>query len=248
MIEIALGLLVIAGIALNAIVYHKLSKAIQLAKHEATRNSDNVITQIEALFAIYAEVRPTRALPKSRRWAASPDMLALMIYQTQKHFPKQIVECSSGYSTVVLAACLRNLGNGHLWSLEHERHYAEETRALLGVHGLTKWATVVDSPLIPYELTDWQGKWYDVSALTKPLAIDLLAIDGPPDELGRLARYPALPALYNRLAPKGIVLLDDSNRVSERESLARWLLEFPSLELVPQPTCEKGCVVLQRKE
>lgn len=245
MAEFVLTALIIGQLAFTATIYHKLSKAIQYARHEATRNADNVITQIEGLMAVYAEVSPSRALPRSRRWAASPDVLALMIHSVQRHVPQQIVECSSGFSTLVLAASLRNLGAGHLWSLEHDSSYAKESRRLLTMHGLSEWATVLDAPLISYELEGWHGDWYDVSGLPDELSIDLLAIDGPPDELGPLARYPAVPILHTMLPIGAIVLLDDSDRLAEQQSTKRWLHEFPNLRAVAHRPCEKGCAVFE---
>ena len=54
--------------------------------------------------------------------------------------------------------------------------------------------------------------------------IDLLLVDGPPAYATGygLARYPALPALHDRLAPGATVVLDDVERPGEQEVLRRW--------------------------
>ena len=73
----------------------------------------------------------------------------------------------------------------------------------------------------------------------------MLVIDGPPESTGPLARYPAGPALFPRLANEGVVFLDDANRYTETEILRRWKMEFPELSQ-SAAYCEKGCGILKR--
>lgn len=236
--------LAVAQVVIIFIVYHKLSNAIQTTKHEAVRNSNNIISQIEGLLSIHAELNPTRGLPRSRGWVASPDFLSHLISSAQQYNPVTVVECSSGMSTVVLAACMRNAGKGRIYSLEHDEYYAKKTRALLELHKLSDWATVLDAPLVSTRLGDWSGSWYDIKSLPEGLRIDMLVIDGPPDTLGALARYPALPQLYGKLENNAVVYLDDANRESEKQVIKRWLREYSDLESVEGIECEKGCALL----
>ena len=73
--------------------------------------------------------------------------------------------------------------------------------------------------------------WYDDAVVAAGLdvalrgeLIDLLLVDGPPAYAAghELARYPALPVLYDRLAPGATVVLDDVERAGEQEVLRRW--------------------------
>ena len=228
------------------ILYHKLSKAVQSARHASTRNSDNVITQVESLLSIYTELHAKRGLPRTRGWAASPDLLALLIGTVQQRSPRTIVECSSGLSTLILAGCMRNLGRGSVLSLEHDEAYARKTRALLELHGLCDWATVVHAPLCDLALNDWRGRWYDLAGLPDGLSVDLLVIDGPPNDLGHLARYPAVPLLYPHLSDDAVIMLDDADRDAEKETVRRWLAEYTDLTQTTGIECEKGCVQLAR--
>jgi len=41
------------------------------------------------------------------------------------------------------------------------------------------------------------------------------------------SRFPALPALADRLAPHALVILDDANREPEREIVERWQQLLP---------------------
>jgi len=238
LIVILLLLLMFLLVALIWAMYHKLSKTLESIRHAGVANANNIITQIESLMGVYAEIRPLRAIPRSRRWAASPDLLALLISQVQRESPENALECGSGISTLTLAACARNAGRGHVWSLEHS--------SLLALQDLTPWATVLDAPLRTYELNSWRGQWYDLSPLPEDIEFSLFLIDGPPDELGPSARYPALPLLIGRLSQDATIVLDDADRSSERLVLARWMAENAGLRAIPHESCEKGSVMLVR--
>ena len=67
----------------------------------------------------------------------------------------------------------------------------------------------------------------------------MLVIDGPPLDTNALARYPAGPRLFSRLAPNGTAFLDDAARPDETQAVARWREAFPRL-IRGNPTCEKG--------
>jgi predicted O-methyltransferase YrrM len=243
-LTLALQILVVAAVYM---MYRKLSRQAVMLRHEATLLADNTVTQVECLLALYADLKPARGLPRTRGWAASPDFLHALAAAVDARKPQTVVECSSGLSTLVLASKLRQQGNGHVYSLEHLPEYAQKTRELLRAHGLEAWATVLDSPLGNLALPAWQGHWYGTGGLTDVKAIDLLVVDGPPQGTGELARYPAFPALKDKLAPGAQIILDDADRDAEIRIVARWLSEFPGLEHVQAPKCEKGCVIVESK-
>lgn len=241
-------LVVAAHAALLWLVYEKLTRALQDLRREIRRHSDNTIMQLESLMSVHAEIQPMHLLPRSRDWAASPDFLAVLIGLAHRRRPEIVVECSSGYSTLVLAATLRNLGKGRVMSLEHEPEYARKTREMLELHGLTDWATVIDAPLVPLSIDDWSGRWYDTSGLPQTKIIDMLVIDGPPSGTGALARYPAVPHLYARLNADAVIVLDDADRVDETRAAAQWTSQHPGLQILSTLPCEKGCLTLQKKD
>lgn len=238
-------ILVAAQIALLWLLYERLTKVIQGLRLEVRKQSDNSIVQIESLLSVHAEMQPRHLLPRSRDWAASPDFLAVVIGLVHKRRPETVVECSSGLSTLAIAATLRNLGRGRVLSLEHQPAYARKTREMLELHGLSDWATVIDAPLVPLTIDDWSGQWYDTVGLEKAAVIDMLVIDGPPRGTGTLARYPGVPHLYPRLSPDAIVVLDDASRADETRAAARWVERYPDLRAVETLPCEKGCLVLE---
>jgi len=142
----------------------------------------------------------------------------------------EVVELGSGVSTVVLARLLRERG-GRLTSLEHEPTWAAFVGAQLEREGLSETARLVEAPLAAHSLAVDGAPWYPESALAElPAGIDLLLVDGPPgygDGMER-SRYPALPALKDRLAPGAVVFLDDATRPGERDILERWRADAPA--------------------
>lgn len=203
--------------------------------------------QLEALAAIRDSLDGRVPLPTTQDWAASADLLRELVTVIQARRPRVVVETGSGTSTVIIAACLRRLGGGHLWSLEHLPRFASETRAMLAARGLEDWATVVDAPLVDVQLGTETWSWYDLAAFPPGDPIEVLFVDGPPGDTGPLARYPAMPMLLDRLASGASILVDDGARPDERAMIARWCAETPQLEVRPLPL-EKGgsLLTLQR--
>jgi predicted O-methyltransferase YrrM len=135
-----------------------------------------------------------------------------------------VVECGSGFSTLTLARLLHVRG-GRLLSLEHDQAWAGRVRSNLAAAGLAETAQVVLAPLEPHSLARDDLLWYGERALRSlPPRIDLLLVDGPPafEPEIELSRYPALPALAERLAPDATVVLDDIDRRGELQILEAW--------------------------
>jgi predicted O-methyltransferase YrrM len=209
------------------------------------REIARLFDQLEALDAIRDTLGGRIAVPPTTDWAASADLLRELVTVVMARRPKVIVETGSGTSSVVMAGCLERLGDGHLWSLEHLTSYAGETRDLVAAAGLEHRVTIVDAPLVDVRLGEGTWSWYDISDLPDIGPIDLLFVDGPPGDTGRLARYPALPMLLDRLAPEAAIVIDDSARPDELEMVARWRAEVPGLTL-RQLRTQKGGTLLTR--
>ncbi|GJJ03157.1 hypothetical protein RugamoR64_36950 [Duganella rhizosphaerae] len=201
--------------------------------------------QLEALQGLYVELDLKHSLPPTRGWAASPDFLLEVARHARTLHQATVVECSSGISTLVLARCMQLNGGGKVYSLEHDRQFAAQTRAQLHRHGLQDWATVVDAPLTPYDIDGLSWPWYDLAQLPELPVIDLLVIDGPPQATRPQARFPAGPLLFPRLNAGAAVFLDDAARADEQAILQRWRQAFPALAYTTQ-ACEKGCALLRK--
>jgi predicted O-methyltransferase YrrM len=215
----------------------------QLFNAELKRVSEVSVAQIESLFSIFSTLKPHLPLPTTRGWAASPDLLKEIISLTHRQKPQLVVEASSGVSTLIIAYCLQRLGTGKLISLEHEEKFAQATQNNLSLHGLEDVATVIYAPLVEVEINGSKWLWYDLTKVEIPEAIDLLIVDGPPGTTQKLARYPAVPLLYEKLSKDAMVLLDDGARSDERQIVEQWMaeLKISNSEYLP---LEKGAYLI----
>ncbi len=219
--------------------------------HRFAYELEKQLRQSEALAWLFIELGLKKSLPGTRPimtmtgigvWVAAPDFLREIALHAIHAHPKVIVECGSGVSTVVLARCMEINQAGHVYSLEHLPEYAEQTRQELERHSLQDWASILTAPLRPYEIKGETYAWYSTEELPS-MAFDMLVVDGPPGDIGNLARYPAGPVLFGRLNDTAAVFLDDSNREQEKVTLQRWAEEFRQFRQEAR-NCERGCAVL----
>jgi len=201
--------------------------------------------EIESMLYLSQQISFRQPLPSMRGWAVSPDFAVLILRCIRDCHPAVIVDLGSGVSTLISGYVLEQLGQGEVFGFDHEPSYGAKTRKEIAKHQLEKWAKVIDAPLAPLTLTGRTWQWYDLSKFELPASIDLLIVDGPPDRLQALSRYPAVPALAERLSRKAVILVDDVNGKDEREIIARWLKEYPDFSCERVGT-EKGAAVLRR--
>lgn len=224
-------------------VHYKTRKTHLLLKNKLAKIENKISNQLQqqqCLQILEREIQLDEPLPITRGWAASPDFLVTLVKHAKENTPKNIVECSSGVSTLILAKCASLNGVGHVYSLEHDPEYAVRTRADLEEHRLESYATILEAPLIKVQLRDREWDWYSLQNLPD-IKIDMLVIDGPPSYLNDWARYPAGPMLFERLNEFGAAFLDDADREYEQQIVADWRREFPNLTYTSLP-CEKGCI------
>ena len=209
------------------------------------RELSRTFRQVEALHNLYAMIDIEHALPASRGWPASPDLLLLLVDLVDRHRPTLVVECGSGLSTLCFALAMRRQGiDGKVIALEHLEPYAEQSRELLRRHGVSDIAEVRFAPLEPVVIGDLEVDWYARPAWDQLDDVGLLFVDGPPGGLSSHSRYPSVPYFVDRLAPGAHVVLDDYRRDQERDIVARWQREYGdhfTLEAVP---LEKGAALL----
>ena len=214
---------------------------------QSRRDARTLYEQIEAMIQLRDVVTVTGPTPRLRGWAASPDILKLLVDDVVMRRPTTIVECGSGASTVWLAMAVRTLGlPARVVALEHDVKFAAATRRWLEVCGVADIAEVRDAPLEPVALDEFEGSWYSQDAIVDLHDVGLLFIDGPPADTGESARYPALPLFHSRLAADAAVVLDDLIRAEERSITDRWAEAFPDLGL-ERVAVEKGAAVFRRR-
>lgn len=193
---------------------------------------NEVVTQMSGVIGVYSILSPSFPLIPFGRSAIAGDCALRLVRLVLALKPRWVIEAGSGLSTVVIARALELIGEGGVViSLEHKLEWAEDTRAMVGEQGLQQHSRVVVAPLVPIEVGGEEFLWYDLAEVALPDEIDLLFVDGPPGKSGSLARYPAVPLLFDRLKQGGVILLDDANRAEEQSIVRRWSAEFSSLSV-----------------
>ncbi|MBD3942546.1 class I SAM-dependent methyltransferase [Microbacterium sp. NEAU-LLC] len=204
-----------------------------------------LLTDIQALQQLLRRYEPEATLPQVSGWALSPRGLLTMVDLIESAEAQLVVECGSGTSTLWIAYALRELGHGKVVALEHLPEYAMRTQAVIDDHGLGWFADVRLAPLRKRSTDRGDYLWYDFEPRSLHAAIDVLLVDGPPQDTGRHARYPALPLLRDRLAPGARILCDDTNRRDEKEMIDYWLEDEPRLARQSSPAPDLEVLMLR---
>jgi predicted O-methyltransferase YrrM len=202
-------------------------------------------SQLEALQTLSAVLPANDVLPATRGWAASPDLLLVLVDLVISERPSLIVECGSGASTLWLALAMRRFKiDGRIVALDHDPVFGAKTRDFLVRHDVHDLAEVRDAPLENFSLNGETYSWYSRRAWEDLTGIDLLFVDGPPATTGHRARYPALPLLRGSMSPAATAVLDDLVVPDMQEALQLWLEAYPELssEILP---LEKRAAVLR---
>jgi predicted O-methyltransferase YrrM len=219
---------------------------LRQAKADIQKETRQTFSQLEALQNLKDVLPATDLLPPTRGWAASPDLLMVLVDLVITERPSLIVECGSGASTLWMALALRRFEiDGRIVSLEHDPIFGAKTRDLLARHKVLDLVELRDAPLESYSLDGENYSWYATRAWEDLKGIDLLFVDGPPAATGDRARYPGLPLLSESLSPVATVVLDDLIVPDMQEVLRLWLDAYPEFgsEILP---LEKQAAVLRR--
>jgi predicted O-methyltransferase YrrM len=219
---------------------------LRQVRADAQQEIRQTFRQLEALQNLNDVLPPAGVLPPTRGWAASPDLLMLLVDLVITERPSLVVECGSGASTLWIALAMRRFGiDGRIVSLEHDPDFGGKTRDFLARHKVLDLVEVRDAPLESFSIDGANYPWYASRAWADLTGIDLLFVDGPPAATGHQARYPGLPLLSKSLSPAATIVLDDLIVPDMREVLRRWLDAYPDFgsEILP---LEKQAAVLRR--
>jgi predicted O-methyltransferase YrrM len=203
--------------------------------------------QIQAIVELAGSLSPRVPFPSMTGWAASPELMAQIFHQIELTRPKTVFELGSGVSTVMIPHMLHQVGGGILHSVEHDTEHVGRTRHHMTLQGIGD-AQLHEAPLVPVDLNNERYLWYDLTAIPMPESIDMLIVDGPPLKSHALARYPALPMLWERLSDGAVILMDDTDRADETQILKRWAAEYPVDVAWTHPTSKGFTVMRVRKQ
>lgn len=208
-------------------------EAIEQRQQDIQLEQRSLYRQVEALFALYQKIDFRAPLLNMRSWVASPDFLGILSALIQEHQPSIVFEAGGGATTLISGYSLQQLGSGHVYAVDHQQKFAEQTRDQIKQHGLSEYATALYAPLTPIDINGTSWQWYDLTQFDFVSDIDLLVVDGPPqyDNPSDMARYPALPVMKDKLKADALILMDDADRENEQEISKHWEQEF-SLDLI----------------
>jgi predicted O-methyltransferase YrrM len=212
-----------------------ITRDIQKLSVENKKNSMIAYRQTEAFNQLTNLLDFKAAIPATRSWAASPDLLLTISEIVKKNRPGLVVELGSGISTLVAAKS----GARKIISIDNSDAWGAKTVALLKEHKV-RGVDVRIAPLRPYANG---SEWYDLDAIKDLKKIDLLIVDGPPGSKNLEARYPALQQFKDKLSPSAIVVIDDVNREGERKLAEDFAKALPNHELTILDH-EKGTAII----
>jgi predicted O-methyltransferase YrrM len=213
----------------------QITREIQKVTVENKKQSMIAYRQTEAFILLSNLMQFKSAIPPTRSWAASPDLLLLISEIVKKNKPALVVELGSGVSTLVCAKS----GARKVISIDNSEQYGGKTRDLLKEHKV-RGVEIRIAPLRPYANG---SEWYEVSVLKDLKKIDLLIVDGPPGSKNPEARYPALREFKDKLSAKAIVIIDDVNRDGERKLAEDFAKALPNHTLTILDH-EKGTAII----
>ena len=159
--------------------------------------------------------------------ALRPGAMATILNDIAVNHRMVIVECGGGVSTIYIARLLRQLGIGHLYTIEHEVQWIEMLSEMVSAE--KDYVSFIHAPIMPLQKIR-AGDWYDVAPVLSALnghRIDLLIVDGPSATLSDpMIRYTAMPMLKHLFSDDFAVVLDDVNRKGEQSILHAWQKEL----------------------
>jgi len=190
------------------------------------KDSLELYSKIESVFALYNTLKLDKGLPEFTGWAISSDFAKYIVELIINKKPKTIVSLGSGSSDIIVGRSLQLNNIGKLYSVEHLRKYCDISNQLIKDYDLQDWIDLLQSPIKNYNINNESYQWYDLSLNKSVKKIDLLIVDGPPGNLNKKSRYPAVPILLNYLKKGSIVLLDDGYRTEESQIAEEWARKY----------------------
>lgn len=226
------GVTLVGGLQLE--VFRRLTRNLCSLREDFNRKIERDgflnFQQTEALTNLLAVMQPGLPLPQTRGWAVWPDFLSTLYTLIREKQPRLIVELGSGVSTLVSGYALRQNGGGRIVSLDHSDDWLQATGTHIERHGVGDYVELRHAPLQAVDVRGRSALWYDTRQTADLRDIDILVVDGPPGSTQPMARYPALPLLFDRLSPDAVILVDDANRDDEQRMVKQWLTLFDGLD------------------
>lgn len=170
---------------------------------------------------ILQPLQPKTFLPESD-WSLSSRAILAVVNDIYSNHRERVVEFGSGISTLYIGKLLQQY-EGKLYSFENDSHWYQLFGNIVHREHLEDTVVLSHAPLIPYAEAFAPGlTWYDTTIIQNTLRdilVDTIVVDGPNRSI---TRYPAIPALRDKLAASYTILLDDSAGTVARKVLNAW--------------------------
>jgi len=209
-------------------------------------NKQNAI-QLESMQSLYSIFKFNLPLPNTRKMAASPDFIKLIVDIILQKKPKLVLELGSGVSSIFIAKALEKNNEGRLLSIENDKDFALKTQNRIIQEKLNNYTQIITAPLVKQEIHHNDYLWYDINFVNNfNDKIDILIVDGPPRKTNKNARYPAIPLLKKYFSKDIIIIVDDGNRSDDKNSTMKWVKELKNIN-IKYIDSEKGTFILSYK-
>jgi predicted O-methyltransferase YrrM len=162
--------------------------------------------------------------------------------------PLNIIELGSGLSTLLILKAAEKIGyTPNFISFDSDEYFLSETKNRLDSESILESSVkLIFSPIVDIDLFDKRYKWYSIHGNNINLdKLDLIVIDGPVGTLCKNSRYPALHFFKKYIKKGTIVILDDANRLDEKEIVELWRKEFLGIVSVKKIDSDRGIIEIK---
>lgn len=209
-----------------------------LAKRKEQRYKIDIFSKREEDILAFSFIQPligSFPLLPFNSSSLRPFCLAYILNEILINKRKKILEFGSGLSTILIARLIKkNNLDLEFYSFEHDGAWADYIDENLSKEGLTSCVKLIKAPLKAVSTDLGEINWYDSETVykkIKEIKFDLLIIDGPPAYLDviKYSRYPAMFLLKKNLAKDYCILLDDAQRIGEKEISLKFIKSNPDV-------------------
>ncbi len=161
-----------------------------------------------------------------------PQSLAFILNDLVVNERQSMLEFGTGISTLLIGRLIKMNGLGtRVITVEHDGKWKEVIDRAIDAEQLGDFITTVHAPLTECPFSLSSNLWYDQSVIEKAILdrrFDAVLIDGPPayEPRNKNARYPALPFIFDNLAGRSIIYLDNADREGEAAILQKWTADY----------------------
>jgi hypothetical protein len=210
----------------NKIIENKLSPLTQSIResilHSRMASQDMQAMQILKQYDIGNSYFPYTS------FSLSPSTILHIINDLFINKRKVIVEFGSGRSTLFLLKFIQyHQLDTKLFSVESDLEYSSYLNDIVNSNNLNQDNFYqINAPIVESNF-HYQGKnslWYEEEMVSKSLPdnIDLVIVDGPASSYDAYVRYPAVPAIQQKLNKDFSIFLDDTYREAESSIAIEW--------------------------